>query len=78
MSDATTGSSALGLLFVVLVIVAVAGLALWMILRRGSIADRAEVDVPIDDDRGPGDHDGGDGGGGGGSGQPDQRDCRGG
>jgi hypothetical protein len=36
---------------VVAVVVAVTGLALWGMLRRGSIADRARRDYPDDDDR---------------------------
>jgi hypothetical protein len=34
----------------VLGIVAIVGLCLWVFFRRGSINDRAEVDVPIADE----------------------------
>jgi len=51
MTDADQGGGGHGgLVLVVTAIVVLAGLCLWLLLRRGSIAHRADVDWPVADE----------------------------
>jgi len=52
MTDPDKGGSNTGLLIAVVAIVVILGLGLWLVLRRGSISHRADVDVPLPDDPG--------------------------
>ena len=47
MTDPDKPGSQTGLLVAVVAIVAIVGLCLWLFFRRGSINDRAEIDVPL-------------------------------
>jgi len=49
MTEPDKGGSDVGLPVTVVVILAIVGLCLWLLFRRGSISDRAEIDVPIDE-----------------------------
>lgn len=53
MTEPAKGGDGAGVLIAVVAIVVIVGLCLWLLFRRGSIGDRAKVDVPDPDDPPP-------------------------